>query len=159
MNILAKLSFWIIKPIELSIMDALDQFKRLGYVEKLKTQITSENLPLGNKELINFLYDQTKNIWWLVMDFLQVYKLIIHDNLRTCTWTHQLTNQSCQLPLNFLPFCTITSNLSSSWIWFHNMNPFMIYPDCFHLQMFLVGRLCLQQYVHYYEDACSMKQH
>ena len=71
MNIIAKLSFWIMKPskksiidketqpLEQSIMDALEQFKREGYVEKLKTSITSESTPSDNQELLDFLFDQT----------------------------------------------------------------------------------------------------
>jgi len=62
MNILAKLSFWIKEPIETSIMNALDQFKKQGYVDKLKTQITSEAMPTGHQDLVQFLYDQVINI-------------------------------------------------------------------------------------------------
>ena len=39
-------------------MDALSQFKRDGYVEKLKIDITSEFLPSDNKDLLAFLYNQ-----------------------------------------------------------------------------------------------------
>ncbi len=67
MNILAKLSFWIKEPIETSIMNALDQFKKQGYVDKLKTQITSEAMPTGHQDLVQFLYDQVINIWWHVI--------------------------------------------------------------------------------------------
>ena len=62
MNILAKLSFWYRKGICESIVDALDQFKKEGYVEKLKAQITSEAIPTGHNDLVQFLYDQVINI-------------------------------------------------------------------------------------------------
>ena len=62
MNILAKLSFWYRKGIQKSIVDALDQFKKEGYVEKLKAQITSEAIPTGHNDLVQFLYDQVINI-------------------------------------------------------------------------------------------------
>ncbi len=74
MNIIAKLSFWMVpkpakksiiskllfqemQPFDKSIMDALDQFKREGYVEKLKTCITSLSLPSNHQDLYGFLYD------------------------------------------------------------------------------------------------------
>jgi hypothetical protein len=63
MSILAKLSFWIKKPIEISIMVALDQFNKQGYAEKLKAQITSEAILAGHEvELVQFLYDQVVHI-------------------------------------------------------------------------------------------------
>jgi hypothetical protein len=62
MNILAKLSFWIRKPINRSIIDAMDKFKKQGYVKKLKAQITSEAMPTGHDDLVQFLYDQIINI-------------------------------------------------------------------------------------------------
>ena len=62
MNILAKLSFWYKKGIQKSINDALNQFKTAGYVEKLKAQITSEAIPTGHDDLVQFLYDQVVNI-------------------------------------------------------------------------------------------------
>jgi hypothetical protein len=43
-------------------MEALGQFKEWGYVNKLKTQITSEVLPTGRGDLFRFLYDKIKNI-------------------------------------------------------------------------------------------------
>jgi hypothetical protein len=68
MNVIAKLSFWRVKPnskwlfqklqpFEQSIMDALNQFKREGYVKKLKTCITSASLPSDHQDLHKFLYD------------------------------------------------------------------------------------------------------
>ena len=72
MNIIAKLSFWIMKPskksiidketqpFEQAIMDALEQLKQEGNVKKLKTSITSETLPSDHQELLDFLFDQTQ---------------------------------------------------------------------------------------------------
>ena len=62
MNLLAKLSFWTKKNLCKTIMDALDQFKKEGYVEKLKAHITSEAIPTGHDDLVQFLYDQAINI-------------------------------------------------------------------------------------------------
>jgi hypothetical protein len=75
MTIIAKLSFWIMKPkkksfIELPlktvepfeelILDALAKFKIDGYVKKLKTSITQESLPSNkdSEDLLEFLYNQ-----------------------------------------------------------------------------------------------------
>ena len=83
MNIIAKLSFWIMKPkkekkkniitklsfkkiqpVEVSItfedliLDALAQFRKGGYVEKLKTRITPESLPSDKDDLLEFLYKE-----------------------------------------------------------------------------------------------------
>ena len=75
MNVIAKLSFWIQKPAKMQkstisklpfwkmqpfgelIMDALDQFKREGYVEKLKACITPVSFPSDQQALSGFLYD------------------------------------------------------------------------------------------------------
>ncbi len=78
MNVIAKLSFWKLKPAGTSpaktsiiskllfrkvqpfdqlILDALDQFKREGYVEKLKACITSVSLASNHRDLYGFLYD------------------------------------------------------------------------------------------------------
>ena len=46
-----------------SVMDALEQFKTHGYAEQLKTQITSDSIPLGHEDLLAFLYNQIVNIW------------------------------------------------------------------------------------------------
>jgi len=81
MSIIAKLSYWITKPKEHAkksiisklsfqkkgpfdqlIMEALEQFKREGYVEKLKACITSESLPSNHQDLLGFLYDQITHI-------------------------------------------------------------------------------------------------
>ena len=77
MIIVAKLSFWIMKskptktsiitwlslqktqPFEDLILDALAQFRKGGYVEKLKTNITPESLPESDKKkLLEFLCNQ-----------------------------------------------------------------------------------------------------
>ena len=77
MNIIAKLSFWIqrpktqanksiiaklslkqVQPFEESIKDAFAQFRREGFVEKLKSSITSEYLPYNKEELPQFLSNQ-----------------------------------------------------------------------------------------------------
>jgi hypothetical protein len=80
MNIIAKLSYWILQPrktkksiisklsfksekmqpFEDLILDALDRFKTEGYAEKLKTSITPESSP-SNKDdehVLEFLYNQ-----------------------------------------------------------------------------------------------------
>ena len=77
MNIIAKLSFWILQPqrkkkksiisklsfgkmqpFEDIILGALDQFRTEGYVEKLKTSITPESWPSNKDDLLEFLYNQ-----------------------------------------------------------------------------------------------------
>ena len=77
MVIIAKLSFWIMKPknksiirfitrwslkkaepFEELILDAFAQFRTEGYVEKLKTSITQESLPSNDNDLLKFMYNQ-----------------------------------------------------------------------------------------------------
>ena len=78
MNIIAKLSFWILQPpkkkksiiaklsfkkmqpFEDLILGALDQFRSEGYmyVEKLKTSITPESMPSNKDDLLEFLFNQ-----------------------------------------------------------------------------------------------------
>ena len=74
MAIMAKLSFWIMKPkkksiitrlslkmvgpFEQLILDAFAQFRTEGYVEKLKTSITQESLHSNEDDLLEFLYNQ-----------------------------------------------------------------------------------------------------
>ena len=43
-------------------MDALEDFKSHRYAKILKTQITSDSIPLGQENLLAFLYDQIINI-------------------------------------------------------------------------------------------------
>ena len=43
-------------------MDTLDQFKKEGYVEKLKAHITSEAITTRHDDLVQFLYDQAMSI-------------------------------------------------------------------------------------------------
>ena len=57
-SIIAKLLFKEMQPFEASIMDALAQFRREGYMEKLKTSITSESLPSDKRDLLKFLYNE-----------------------------------------------------------------------------------------------------
>ena len=75
MNIIAKLSYWILEPrkrkksiipvkpdkmqpFEDLILDAVDQFRTEGYAEKLKTSITPESLPSNEDDVLEFLYNQ-----------------------------------------------------------------------------------------------------
>jgi hypothetical protein len=51
-SIIAELSF------EDVILDALDQFRTAGYVEKLKTNINPESFPSNKDDLLEFLYIQ-----------------------------------------------------------------------------------------------------
>ena len=60
--IIARQSFWIIKPFVESIKDAVDQFKSHGYAEKLKTQITSDSIPHKHEDIFAFLYNQIHSI-------------------------------------------------------------------------------------------------
>jgi hypothetical protein len=46
------------KMFEQLMMDALDQFKKGGYVKRLKTHITLESLPSEHQDLLEFLHDQ-----------------------------------------------------------------------------------------------------
>ena len=72
MEIIVKLSFWIMKPekqtkksndaFEQAVVDALALFKREDHVENLKTSITSESLPSDKKDLLKFLCNQTAHI-------------------------------------------------------------------------------------------------
>jgi hypothetical protein len=41
---------------------ALDEFTQQDYVEKIKTQITSESLPSDKEELLAFLYEKAIHI-------------------------------------------------------------------------------------------------
>jgi len=62
MNIIARKSFWIMKPFKYSIMDAIQEFKGHGYVERLKAQITSTSVPLEDQDILEFLYNQSISI-------------------------------------------------------------------------------------------------
>jgi hypothetical protein len=57
-NIIAKLSFFIMKTYNESMIDALEEFKKQDYVNKLKAQTTSETIPSNDEDLLAFLYDQ-----------------------------------------------------------------------------------------------------
>ena len=75
MNIIAKLSYWLLQPrktkkpiisvkpdkmqpFEDLILDAVDQFRTEGYAEKLKTSIAPESLPSNEDDVLEFLYNQ-----------------------------------------------------------------------------------------------------
>lgn len=62
MSIIAKLSFPIKATFQQLIRDALDQFKKQNYADKLKTGITSESMPSDQEALSAFLYDQIAQI-------------------------------------------------------------------------------------------------
>ena len=63
-NIITKLSFKKVQPVEDSItfedliLDGFAQFRKEGYVEKLKTRITPESLPSDRNDLHQFLSNQ-----------------------------------------------------------------------------------------------------
>lgn len=44
-------------------MDAFEQFNSVGYVEKLKAQITLALVPTEHQALLEFLYNQSIHIW------------------------------------------------------------------------------------------------
>ena len=69
MIIIARLSFWIHNPFYKSFEEALEPFKKGGYIEKLKTQITPESMPSNKKDLLEFLYNLIIHIWWYVFWF------------------------------------------------------------------------------------------
>ena len=56
--IIAKLSFWINKPFLASVREALDQYKKKGYIQKLKTNITPDFVQSGHQDLVTLLYQQ-----------------------------------------------------------------------------------------------------
>jgi len=60
--IIAKLSFWINKPLLLSVSEALDQYKEKGYIQKLKTDITPDFMHCGHPDLVTLLYRQVTHI-------------------------------------------------------------------------------------------------
>ena len=56
------MTFWIKKPLNESIMDALIQFEKEDYAKKLKMCITLESMLTKEKDLVGFLYDQVIHI-------------------------------------------------------------------------------------------------
>ena len=56
------MSFWIKKPLDESIMDALIQFEKEDYAKKLKMCITLESMLTKENDLVGFLYDQVIHI-------------------------------------------------------------------------------------------------
>ena len=63
------MSFWIHKSFHVSITEALDQFKKHQYLEKLQTHITSQAMPSDIDHLVAFLYNFIIHIWWYVFLF------------------------------------------------------------------------------------------
>jgi len=59
---IAKLSFWINKPFQLSVTEAFDEYKQKGYVQKLKTEITPEFMHSGHQDFVTSLYRQVTHI-------------------------------------------------------------------------------------------------
>ena len=59
MIIIARISFWIHKPFYDAFEEAVEQFKKDGYIEKLKAHITLESMPStgSTKDLLEFLYN------------------------------------------------------------------------------------------------------
>ena len=63
-NIITKLSFKKVQPVEDSItfedliLDGFAEFRKEGYVEKLKTRITHKSLPSDKDDSLEFLYNQ-----------------------------------------------------------------------------------------------------
>jgi len=60
--IIAKLSFWIDASLQLSVAQALYQYKQKGYIQKLKTDITADLLHYGHKDLVTLLYRKVTHI-------------------------------------------------------------------------------------------------
>ena len=60
--IIAKLSFWVNKPLLPSATEAFDQYKQKGYVQKLKTDITPDIKHFGQQDLVTLLYRQVTPI-------------------------------------------------------------------------------------------------
>ena len=60
--IIAKLSFWINKPFLPSVREALDQYMQKGYVQQLKTNITSNLIHCGHQDLVTLLYRQVTHL-------------------------------------------------------------------------------------------------
>lgn len=71
---IVKQTFWMKnKPIEELLLDALEQFKKQGYVEKLKNCINPALLPSDPDDLIMFLYDQIIHLWGMWFNLQYAY--------------------------------------------------------------------------------------
>ena len=57
MIVIGRISFWIHKSFDISITEALEQFRKHDYVEKLMTHITTESIPSDKEGLFGFLYN------------------------------------------------------------------------------------------------------
>ena len=110
--IIAKLSFWINKPFFPSVIEALDQYKQKGYVQKLKIDITADFMHSGHNDYVTLLYKKVTEIdgkylfkpcsaheqfvtewnmqygiqviYWLDSFALRLYLLIVHRWLLIC---------------------------------------------------------------------------
>ena len=77
---IVKQTFWMKgKPIEESLIDALEQFKKQGHVEKLKNCISPASLPSNPDDLLIFLYEWIIHLWGRCFNLQNLY----HDRLST----------------------------------------------------------------------------
>ncbi|KAF8642976.1 hypothetical protein AX14_009667 [Amanita brunnescens Koide BX004] len=64
--VIAKLSFWINKPFLPSVMEAFDQYKQKGYIQKLKSDIAPDIVQFTHRstrqDFVTLLYMQVTNI-------------------------------------------------------------------------------------------------
>ena len=60
--IIAKLSFWINKPLLQAVTEALDQYKQRGYFQKLKNVIYLDIMNSGHQDFITLLYKQVTHV-------------------------------------------------------------------------------------------------
>ena len=109
-------------------MDALVQFEKQDYVKKLKTSITSESMPSGQDDLVEFLYDQVVHIqmWPNSMYFANNLYAVSESML---TFRDQFPGMDIQN--NAIP---IHIALSYTFLCFHNVSPVMVafVSSCFH---------------------------
>ncbi len=89
--IIAKLSFWINKGFLPSVTEALDQYREKGYVQKLKTNITSDSIFSVHQDIVTSLFRQVTDfdsmymIPCLVMHFLwTIYGRV--KSTTSCRW-------------------------------------------------------------------------
>ena len=52
---IVKLSFWINKPFQPSVAEALDQYKEIGCAQQLKTDITPDFMHSGHQDFVTLL--------------------------------------------------------------------------------------------------------
>jgi len=58
----AKLSFWIKKPFQQSLREALNQYRQRDYAQKLKTDITPDFIHSSYHDLVTLLYMQVPHV-------------------------------------------------------------------------------------------------